>query len=224
MSVHGRPDRGSACTTRPEPKSDANARSVLHTAPVKIDDQDWDAYRRRLEAKLRPERMRATLAFAGLYQMTHELIKTSVINEVRDFYWRGIDDGAMVYDEQAYAKQVLSRAPGSKFRASLLWLVDGDAITLAQADRLEDIYAHRHDLSHELIKYIVDLAFEPDVELFTDALGTLASIRRFWTSIEKDIGSFDDFGDVELDEVTPLSLYVLQMCIDAYVAGLSVSE
>ena len=38
------------------------------------------------------------------------------------------------------------------------------------------------------------------------------------------MGSFDDFGDVELDEVTPLSLYVLQMCIDAYVAGLPMSE
>ena len=43
---------------------------------------------------------------------------------------------------------------------------------------------------------------------------------RFWTSIEMDIGSFEDFGDVDLDEVTPLSLAVLQMCIDAYVAGL----
>jgi hypothetical protein len=198
--------------------------SVLHTAPVKINDQDWDAYRQRLEAKLRPERMRATLAFAGLYQMTHQLIKIAVIDEVREFYWRGIEDGAMVYDEQAYAEKVLFRAPKNRFRASLLWLVDGDAITLAQADRLDDIYAHRHDLTHELIKYIVDLDFEPDVELFTDALATLAGIRRFWTSIEKDIGSFDDFGDVELDEVTPLSLYVLQMCIDAYVAGLPVCE
>ncbi len=103
---------------------------------------------------------------------------------------------------------MLSRVPKKRFRASLLWLVYGDAITLAQADRLDDIYAHRHDLSHELIKYIVDLDFEPDVELFTDALATLAGIRRFWTSIEKDMGSFDDFGDVELDEVTPLFLYV----------------
>jgi DNA invertase Pin-like site-specific DNA recombinase len=30
--------------------------------------------------------------------------------------------------------------------------VKGDAITLAQADRLDGIYAHRHDLSHELVK------------------------------------------------------------------------
>ena len=144
--------------------------SALHTAPVKVDDQDWDAYRQRQEAKLRPERMRATLAFAGLYQMTHQLIKIAVIDEVREFYWRGIEDGAIVYDEQAYTEKVLSRVPENRFRASLLWLVDRDAITLAQADRLDAIYAHRHDLTHELIKYIVDLDFEPDVKLFTDAL------------------------------------------------------
>lgn len=191
---------------------------------MKIGNQDPEAYRQRLEAKLRPERIRATLSFAGLYQIIHELIKTAVLEEVREFYWRGIQDGVVVYDEQAYAENVLVRAPKNKFRASLLWLVEGDAITLGQADRLDDIYAHRHDLSHELIKYVVDPDFEPDVELLTDALTILKFIRRFWTSIEKDIGSFEEFGDVDLDEVTPLSLAVLQMCIDAYVAGLPPSE
>ena len=38
----------------------------------------------------------------------------------------------MVYDEQAYAETVLARAPKNKFRASLLWLIEGDAITLAR--------------------------------------------------------------------------------------------
>jgi hypothetical protein len=33
-------------------------------------------------------------------------------------------------------------------------------------------------------------------------------------------GSFEDFGDVDLDEVIPLSLMVLQQCIDACAAGL----
>lgn len=182
---------------------------------MEIGDQDAEDYRRRLEAKLLPERIRATLGFAGLFQMTHELIKRAVLDEVRQFYWRGIEDGAMVYDEQGYADRVLALAPRNRFRASLLWLVDNDAITLSQADRLADIYAHRHDLSH---KYVVDPDFEPDVDLFTDALTTLKAISRFWTSIERDIGSFDDFGGVELEEVTPLSLAVLQMCVDAYAA------
>lgn len=156
--------------------------------------------------------------------MTHELIKTAVIDEVRGFYWRGFENSTQLYDERAYAENVLARSPRNKFRASLLWLVESDAITLAQADRLDDIYAHRHELSHELIKYIVDPEFEPDVELFTNALTILKAIRRFWTSIEKDIGSFEEFGDVDLDEVTPLSLAVLQMCIDAYFAGLAAPE
>lgn len=197
---------------------------ILDNGCVKIGNQDSEAYRQRLEAKLRPDRMRATLGFAGLYQVTHELIKTAVLDEVREFYWRGIEDGAMVYDERAYAENVLARAPKNRFRASLLWLVESDAITLAQADRLEDIYAHRHDLTHKLITYIVDPDVEPDIELFTDALTILKATRRFWASIEKDIGTFEDFGDVDLDEVTPLSLAVLQMCIDAHVAGLPASE
>jgi len=181
---------------------------------------DPEGYMQQLEAKLQPQRIRATLGFAGLYQITHEMIKQAVLEEVRLFYRQGFDDTGWQYDEQEYKRRVLSGAPKDRFRASLLWLVDSEAITLAQADRLDAIYAHRHELSHELIKYIVDPEFEPSLELFTDALAILGAIRRFWSSVEKDIGSFEDFGDVDLDEVVPLSLMVLQQCIDAYAAGL----
>jgi hypothetical protein len=180
--------------------------------------------RAELVAKLQPERIRATLAFAGLYQIAHAQIQHAVLEEVRQFYCTGFDEAGWRYDEEGYTAQVLSRAPKNKFRASLLWLVDYEAITLAQADRLDEIYAHRHDLTHELIKYVVDVKFEPDVELLADALKILADIRRFWTQIELDIGSFEDFGDVDVDDVQPASLLVLQMCIDAYIDGLPSSE
>jgi hypothetical protein len=190
-----------------------------HNGAVAYAD-DPEGYMQQLEAKLQPQRIRATLSFAGLYQITHEMIKQSVLEEVRLFYRQGFDETGWLYDEEEYKRRVLSGAPKDRFRASLLWLVDSEAITLAQADRLDAIYAHRHELSHELIKYIVDPDFEPSLELFTDALAILKAIRRFWSSVEKDIGSFEDFGDVDLDEVVPLSLMVLQQCIDAYAAGL----
>lgn len=191
---------------------------------MKSDDSDSQQYKRRLEAKLQPESIRAVLGFAGLFQITHELLKKAVLEDVREFYWRGFEDDRHVYNEQAYADDVLALFPGNKFRASLLWLVDGEAITREQADCLNGIYAHRHDLTHELIKYVIDPDFDPDAKLFVDALAILKDVRRFWTSMEKDFGSFDDFGDVDIDEVTPLSLAVLQMCIDAYVAGLRWTE
>jgi hypothetical protein len=175
---------------------------------------------RRLEAKLDPVHIRATLEFAGLYQITHELIKELVLDRVREFYWCGFRDGRHIYDEQRYAKNVLARAPKNRFRASLLWLVDLNVITLKQADRLEEIYAFRHELTHELLKYIVDPGFEIDVQLFLDALSILGALSRFWTEVEIDIGSFEHLGKVDPDEAVWAPLFVLQLCIEAYTDGL----
>lgn len=82
------------------------------------------------------------------------------------------------------------------------------------------IYAHRHDLTHELGKYIVDIDFEPDAELFMDALTVLKDLSRFWTQIEIDIGSFEEHGQVTVDDVQSLNLLLLDMCISAYRDGL----
>lgn len=187
-------------------------------------EDDPAEYARRLEAKLSPDRIRATLAFSGLYQLTHEQIKRTVLDDVKGFFgYSPLGDGVWLLGEagkEAYMASVLSRAPKRPFEASLLWLEEMKAITTEQRDRLDEIYAHRHDLTHELSKYLVDVDAEPDVELFQQALEILLSIHRFWIQVEKDIGTFEEHGDVATEDVTPLSLAVLQACIDAYVAGL----
>jgi hypothetical protein len=180
-------------------------------------------YERQLRAKLSPARIRATLAFSGLYQLTHELMKQTVLQDVKAFFgyvamgqntwWTGEEGRAN------YKRSVLDRAR-SPFTASLLWLEAMGAITSDQVTRLDDIAAHRHDLAHELQKYLVDIDHEPDIELFTDALAILKSIHRFWIEVERDTGAFEGHGDVDLDHVTPLSLVFLQTCIDAYLEGL----
>jgi len=173
----------------------------------------------KLEAKLKPERIRSTLAFAGLYQLTHELIKQAVVPQVRGFYLTGFDEKGMHYDEEAYKKNVLSK-DRRVFRASLLWLVEAEAIMLEQADRLDEIYNHRHELTHELANYIVHPDLEPNGELFLDAVKILRDISAFWTQYEIDIGTLRGVRDVSVEDAPPMSLVVLQMCIDAYVEGL----
>jgi hypothetical protein len=44
---------------------------------------DPNSYKARLEAKLQPARVRATLAFAGLFQVTHEMLKSMVLDDVK---------------------------------------------------------------------------------------------------------------------------------------------
>ena len=55
----------------------------------------------RIEAKLQPERIRSTLAFAGLYQITHGLIQQAVLNDLHDIFFTGLDERGMGYDEGA---------------------------------------------------------------------------------------------------------------------------
>lgn len=186
-------------------------------------------YEQRLRAKLKPDIIRGTLAFAGLYQITHEMIKHAVLDKVREFFCLDLNlDGtwSMAPDEQEqYRLRVLSLAP-NKFRASLLWLVNNDAITQVQADRLELIRDHRDDLVHELVKYVIDPDENPNVDLLVDALNTLKDLHRFWVDVELSTGGFflpdgSDVGDVDAEEVMPLPLIILQQCMDAYLEGVT---
>ena len=55
-----------------------------------------------------------------------------------------------------YQQNVLSRVPQRVVEASLSWLVPMGAITVDQSSALDRVYEHLHDLTHELLKYVVD--------------------------------------------------------------------
>lgn len=72
-----------------------------------------------------------------------------------------------------------------------------------------------------MVKYVIDLDENPDIDLLVDALNTLKDLHRFWIDVELSTGGFflpdgSDVGDVEAEEVMPLSLMILQQCLDAY--------
>lgn len=111
----------------------------------------------------------------------------------------------------------------------MLWLVQRNAITQVQADQLDSIYAHRHSLTHELVKYIIDPETDPDVGLLVAAIATLKDLHRFWIDVELSSGGFflpdgSEVGDVDASEVVPLPLMVLQQCMDAFLDGVAPSN
>lgn len=185
-------------------------------------------YEERLKAKLQPSRVRSTLAFAGLFQLTHEMLKSMVLDDVKGFYGYTSVSGGHVWlpesGEQGYRDEVLTLAPKKPFLASLLWLQRMDAITVEQSARLDDVYAHRHDLTHELAKYLTDPDVEPDFDLFVEALKTLRSLSSFWARVEADLGTFEDYPDLDLDEVTNGRILLLDLCISAYGDGISITK
>lgn len=96
-----------------------------------------------MKAKLAPERVRLTLAFAGIYQMAHEMIKRTVVEDVKNFYGHSpLDNGTWLWGEQrqeVYKRDMLALKSGRPFLASLRWLQASEAITAAQVARLEEI-------------------------------------------------------------------------------------
>ena len=49
---------------------------------------------------------------------------------------------------------------------------------------------------HEMLKSMVL------TDLFIEALKTLRRLSMFWTEVEASIGTFEDYPDLDLDEVT----------------------
>lgn len=96
-----------------------------------------EEYEQLLMAKLQPQVMRSTLAFAGLYQITHEMLKQAIPEKVRDFYCTGFNEDGFTYDDVRYRRDVIdaARTEGwitkkeQKFDASAAWLVRMEAIT-----------------------------------------------------------------------------------------------
>src|SRR3954452_3077377 len=127
---------------------------MAHSADPEAYRRQFEEHRKQLESNLSPENLRSTLAFAGLYQITHELIVSHVLEDTQRFFGKRLIDDGWDSGEEEYKTSVLSRHK-VPFKACLGWLVEMDALTTEQAGRLDDIYKHRNDLSHELMKYIV---------------------------------------------------------------------
>jgi hypothetical protein len=182
---------------------------------------DADDMLTRLTQKLEPSQIRSTLMFSALLQLVHELIKQSVLTDVKRFFGYSdiFGEGDWLYGEEGkahYEESVLALAPGKAFDASARWLERAGAITAAQRERLDEIYAHRHQLTHGIAGFIVDVEQEPDISILTDALQIARDIDRFWIGVEKDMGTYDEHGDVDVDQVLSGRTIVLQLCVNAY--------
>lgn len=178
---------------------------------------DADGWAARLTAKLAPEAVRSTLAFAGLYQLVHEMIKSSVLDDLKSFYGHNpLAAGSWFWGDERYRTEVLALAPKREFRASLLWLEQAGALTAEQRERLNVVYEYRHRIAHELAQFIVDADLSVDIKLLTDAVAILRHVSRFWTQMEIDMGSFGAHGEVTVDDAHPGRMLVLDLCLASF--------
>lgn len=144
-----------------------------------------DDYSARLTAKLSHEAMTRTLIRAGAFLSAYELIKLQVVDGVKDFFWTGREDNGRKEYYPDYETDVRARDK-STYRASVAWLVEMDALKLEQAQILEKIHEHRHEIAHELPRILIDPDWDINASLLIDAALCLRSLDVFWGRISMD--------------------------------------
>lgn len=165
------------------------------------------------ERFLDPEVVRPSLFLATMFITTFEILKDSIVDDVRGFYTNEFDErGPTVGTE--YQSRVLSKNK-SPLYASLQWLREHDAIDGDDLVTFEKLKITRNQLAHQLFA-VVTGQVESDYQAQFSALVTLLRKVGVWWVVNVEISTNPDFDGQEIDEssVVPGSILSLQMLIE----------
>jgi hypothetical protein len=165
------------------------------------------------ERFLDPEVIRPSLFLATMFVTAFEILKDSIVDDVRGFYSNGFDENGPIVEEE-YHSQVLSKNT-SPLYASLQWLRDNDAVDDADLDTFEKLKITRNLLSHQLFAVITGQVESAHQVQFTDLLELLRKIGVWWI-VNVEIPTNPDFDGKAIDEegIVPSALLSLQMLFE----------
>lgn len=166
------------------------------------------------ERFLDPEMVMPSLFMAAMFITAFEILKDSIVGDVREFYTDGFDEsGPTVGDE--YQIRVLSRNR-SPLYASLQWLRENGVIGDEDLAIFEKLKLTRNQLAHELFAVVTGQVESVHGAQFTDLVVLLRKIG-VWRVVNVEIPTNPDFnGQEEIDEanIVPGTALMLQMFIE----------
>jgi hypothetical protein len=178
--------------------------------------------------------IREQFLLAGLLLTIFERFKQYVVNQVDGFFANQFDlrDGKLHYVRGEKFKQMIKEKgphqPGQhanrELRAALHWFLELNAITQAEFDDVERLYARRNEIGHELLEILADHRKEP-LQL-VDILMLFAvyvKIVRWWikeveASTDPDMTQ-EQYDSTNWDEADSFDTMFLRQIIHKTLAG-----
>lgn len=173
-----------------------------------MDDFDWDGAIAKMEGPV----LRRNLTRASMFLVAFELLKSDIIDGVRELYLCSYMAGKPGYDERAYQAEVSALAP-HRFDACCRWLVGMGAIDDVGLQTLQRIREHRNAIAHELPRYIGDPAFEVDMDLLHLTRYYVGVLGRFWGGIELETDPSEDAEPTEVMSIRSWGMVLLEHVI-----------
>lgn len=165
------------------------------------------------ERALHPETLKTNIITASIFSMAFEMLKSSIIEKIEDFFINGFDENGMIISLE-YKEKVLSlnRSP---LYASLKWLQNMNAIDDKDLERFEHIKRCRNTLAHEMLIFASSGVDFNVNDAFNEMVGLLQKIEMWWfENLDMAIDPEAYPKDLDLDQVIPGPVWSLQMIID----------
>lgn len=166
----------------------------------------------RWERFLDPEVVRPSLFLATMFITAFEILKDSIVDDVRGFYTNGFDEQGPTVGAE-YQSKVLSKNK-SPLYASLQWLRENDAIGEEDLATFEKLKSTRNQLAHQLFAVVTGQVESAHEAQFAHLVALLRKIGVWWV-VNVEIPTNPDYDDQEIDEesIVPGAVLSLQMLI-----------
>lgn len=164
------------------------------------------------ERFLDPDVVRPSLFLATMFITTFEILKDSIVDDIRGFYTDGFDEHGPTVGPD-YQSEVLSKNKKPLY-ASLQWLRENDAIDDEDLATFEKLRNTRNLLAHQLFAVVTGQVESAHEAQFDSLVALLRKIGVWWV-VNVEIPTNPDFDGQEIYEegIVPGTVLSLQMLI-----------
>lgn len=155
-------------------------------------DDSWDKF-------LHPEMLRANLIAASIFITSYEILKGSIIDQIRSFYTHAFDENGPIVSESYEAKVLALDSKRNVFRASVAWLKAKGVIDAADAQSILDLTDHRNQLAHQLPKFLAESGKDVELARLETLVALVSKIDRWWI-VNVELAIRDD---IDPEQVRP---------------------
>lgn len=166
---------------------------------------------------LSPELAKSVLMAAAIYLIAYELLKSSIIEEIKNFYFVG-EAYRNIAMEMPYDAEVIS-LDKSVFVASCRWLHKVEAITNEDIQTILNLRELRNKIAHQLPAFLVDDNINITVSDLVKMQEILAKIDSWWIR-EVELAANPDFVHLDHEELETLEVHSGRMLIVKYLISL----
>jgi hypothetical protein len=156
--------------------------------------KDWEKF-------LDVDAVKSNLVRASLYLLSYEMLKNSIVDNIKEFYWTGFMDSKDIYSED-YNKKVVQRLINGKphlFLSSLHWLEEHGAISKEEMAEISEMREFRNNVAHGIDKIITDSDYNLDESKQKRIFELIRKIEVWWIQ-EVELPTEPDFDGREIKD------------------------